>query len=86
MNANTLQSGVLIGVVTGMAVFSITLILLVPLSKAVIVALYTRKLKNIKSRHRAVMITRYGICRMESTEMLEVGEGTRCSNQMVKNV
>ena len=86
VTTNTLQSGVLIGVVTGMAVFSIALLLLVPLSIVVIVSLYIRKVKNIKSRRRAVMITQYGICRMESTEMLEVGEETRCGNQMVKIV
>ena len=66
-----------------MAVFSITLLLLVPLSIAVIVSLYSRKLKNIKKRRRAVVITQYGICTMESTEMLEVGEETS-GNQMVK--
>ena len=87
VNANTLQTGVIVGVVTGMAVFSITLLLLVPLSIVVIVSLYTRKLKYVKNRRRAVVITQYGICGiLEATEMPGVGEGTRingCGNQMV---
>lgn len=75
MKANTF----LIGIVAGMAVFSITLLVLVPLSIFVIAALYTRKLKKVKDRRRAVVITQYGICGMGSLEMLDVGrnEGAR---------
>ena len=81
VKANTFP-GVIIGVVTSMAMFSIILLLLVPLSIAVIV-MYDRKLKKVKDRRRAVVITQYGIHRMEATEMLTVGEGTRCGDQMV---
>ena len=82
VKANTLP-GVIIGVVTSMAMFSIILLLLVPLSIAVIVIMYTRKLKKVKDRRRAVMITQYGIHRMEATEVLVVGERTRCGDQIV---
>ena len=85
VKANTLQSGALIGVVLGIAVFSITLLVLVTLSAAVIIVMFARKLKKVKGRRRAVMITQYGICGMGSTEMLEVGHGERsgCGNQIV---
>ena len=85
VNSNTLQSGTLVGVVVGIAVFSITLLVLVTLSAAVIIVMFARKLKKVKDRRQAVMITQYGICRMGSTEMLEVGRGerSRCGNQIV---
>ena len=75
--------GVLIGVVAGMVAFSIALLLLVPLSIAVIAALYARKLRKVRDRRRAVVITQYGL---ESTEMLEVihDERNGCGNMMVR--
>ena len=75
--------GVLVGVVAGMVVFSIVLLLLVPLSIAVIAVLYARKLRKVRDRRRAVVITQYGL---GSTEMLEVvhGKGNGCGNKMVK--
>ena len=79
MNANTLGSGVVVGVVAGVVVFSL---LLVSFSIAIITALYVRKLRKVRDRRRAVVITQYGIHGMlEATEMLGVGEGTRCDNQ-----
>ena len=85
VNSNTLQSGALVGVVVGIAVFSIALLVLMTLSAAVIIVMFARKLKKVKDRRRAVMITQYGICGMGSTEMLEVGHGerSRCGNQIV---
>ena len=85
VNSNTLQSGALVGVVVGIAVFSIALLVLVTASAAVIIVMFARKLKKVKDRRRAVMITQYGICGMGSTEMLEVGcgERSRCGNQIV---
>ncbi len=53
-----------------------------PLSIAVVTALYARKLKKVRDRRRKVVITQYGIHGMlERTEMRGVGEGTRCDNQ-----
>lgn len=81
MNANTLGSGVVVGVVAGVVVFSL-LLTLVSFSIAIITALYVRKLRKIRDRCRAVVITQYGIHGMlEATEMLGIGEGTRCDNQ-----
>ena len=75
VNTNTLRSGVIVGTVIGMTVFSITLLVLVPISISVIVALYMRKLKKVKDRRRAVVITQYGIHGMlEVTEMLGTNE------------
>ena len=66
-----------------MVAFSIALLLLVPLSIAVIAALYARKLRKVRDRRRAVVITQYGL---ESTEMLEVihDERNGCGNMMVR--
>ena len=66
-----------------MVIFSITLLLLVPLSIVVIAALYARKLRKVRDRRRAVVITQYGL---GSTQMLEVVHGERngCGNMMVK--
>ena len=65
-----------------MVAFSIALLLLVPLSIAVIAALYARKLRKVRDRRRAVVITQYGLA-MGSTEMLH-GERNRCDNTVVK--
>jgi hypothetical protein len=82
VKANT-SPGVLIGVVAGMVVFSLALLLLVPLSIAVVTALYARKLRKVRDRRRAVVITQYGL---GSTEMLDVvhDEGNGCGNKVVK--